>query len=174
MDFADLEWQLCRLLQNSEHAETMQYKLDSRYRHVLLDEFQDTNPLQWQILRAWFDAAVAVDTQPTVFIVGDPKQSIYRFRRADARLFGVARDYLKDNFAAQELHNNHTRRNAPAVLDAVNAVFARSSGRLRGFRAANCRTHRPAGSCDGVAAGQSLSKTKKSKRKMRRLCCAIR
>jgi len=124
MDFSDLEWQLCRLLQQSEHAETMQYKLDSRYRHVLLDEFQDTNPLQWQILRAWFDAAVAVESQPTVFVVGDPKQSIYRFRRADARLFGMARDYLKEHFAAHELHNNHTRRNAPAVLDAVNAVFA--------------------------------------------------
>ncbi len=124
MDFSDLEWQLCRLLQRSEHAETMQYKLDSRYRHVLLDEFQDANPLQWQILRAWFDAAVAVDSQPTVFVVGDPKQSIYRFRRADARLFGVARDYLQQNFAAQQLHNNHTWRNAPAVLDAVNAVFA--------------------------------------------------
>jgi len=72
MDFSDLEWQLCRLLQQSEHAETMQYKLDSRYRHVLLDEFQDTNPLQWQIMRAWFDAAVAVESQPTVFVVGDP------------------------------------------------------------------------------------------------------
>ena len=124
MDFSDLEWQLCRLLQQSEHAETMQYKLDSRYRHVLLDEFQDTNPLQWQILRAWFDASVAVESQPTVFVVGDPKQSIYRFRRADARLFGVAREYLKEHFAAHELHNNHTRRNSPAVLDAVNAVFA--------------------------------------------------
>ncbi len=124
MDFSDLEWQLCRLLQQSEHAETMQYKLDSRYRHVLLDEFQDTNPLQWQIMRAWFDAAVAVDSQPTVFIVGDPKQSIYRFRRADARLFGVAREYLKEHFAAHEQRNNHTWRNAPAILDAVNAVFA--------------------------------------------------
>ena len=130
MDFSDLEWQLCRLLQQSEHAETMQYKLDSRYRHVLLDEFQDTNPLQWQILRAWFDAAVAVESQPTVFIVGDPKQSIYRFRRADARLFGMARDYLKEYFTAHELHNNHTRRNAPAVLDTVNAVFA---GHPEGF-----------------------------------------
>jgi ATP-dependent helicase/nuclease subunit A len=123
MDFSDLEWQLCRLLQQSEHAETMQYKLDCRYRHVLLDEFQDTNPLQWQTLRAWFDAAAAADTRPTVFIVGDPKQSIYRFRRADARLFGVARDYLLEQYGAHALHNNHTRRNAPAVLDVVNAVF---------------------------------------------------
>ncbi len=123
MDFSDLEWQLCRLLQDSEHAETMQYKLDSRYRHVLLDEFQDTNPLQWQIMRAWFDAAVAVESQPTVFIVGDPKQSIYRFRRADARLFGVAREYLQENFGAATLGNSLTRRNAQPVVDAVNAVF---------------------------------------------------
>ncbi len=138
MDFSDLEWQLCRLLQNSEHAETMQYKLDSRYRHVLLDEFQDTNPLQWQILRAWFDAAVAVDTQPTVFIVGDPKQSIYRFRRADARLFGVAREYLKENFAAHELHNNQTRRNALPIIETVNAVFREQPD---GFEFAEHKTH---------------------------------
>ncbi len=138
MDFADLEWQLSRLLQNSEHAETMQYKLDSRYRHVLLDEFQDTNPLQWKTLRAWFDASAAVDSQPTVFIVGDPKQSIYRFRRADARLFGVARDYLKQNFAAHELHNNRTRRNALPIVEAVNAVFRDQPD---GFEFAEHETH---------------------------------
>jgi ATP-dependent helicase/nuclease subunit A len=138
IDFADLEWQLCRLLQQSEHAETMQYKLDSRYRHVLLDEFQDTNPLQWQIMRAWFDAAVAVESQPTVFIVGDPKQSIYRFRRADARLFGVARDYLREHFGAETLGNSLTRRNAQPVVDAVNAVFRDQPD---GFEFVEHRTH---------------------------------
>jgi len=138
MDFSDLEWQLCHLLQNSEHAETMQYKLDSRYRHVLLDEFQDTNPLQWQILRAWFDAAVAVESQPTVFVVGDPKQSIYRFRRADARLFGVAREYLVENFAAATLGNSLTRRNAQPVVDAVNAVFREQP---EGFEFVEHQTH---------------------------------
>jgi ATP-dependent helicase/nuclease subunit A len=138
MDFSDLEWQLCRLLQQSEHAETMQYKLDSRYRHVLLDEFQDTNPLQWQILRAWFDAAVAVDSQPTVFVVGDPKQSIYRFRRADARLFGVAREYLREHFAAETLGNSMTRRNSQPVVDAVNAVFR---SQPNGFEFVEHQTH---------------------------------
>ncbi len=133
MDFADLEWQVCRLLQQSEHAETMQYKLDSRYRHVLLDEFQDTNPLQWQIMRGWFDAAVAVESRPSVFLVGDPKQSIYRFRRADARLFRVARDYLTTHFGAEHLRENHTRRNSPRVLEAVNAVFAAHPGILEHF-----------------------------------------
>ncbi|HEY0666449.1 MAG TPA: UvrD-helicase domain-containing protein [Gallionella sp.] len=138
MDFSDLEWQLCRLLQQSEHAETMQYKLDSRYRHVLLDEFQDTNPLQWQILRAWFDAAVAVESQPTVFVVGDPKQSIYRFRRADARLFGVAREYLREHFDAATLGNSLTRRNAQPVVDAVNAVFSEQPD---GFEFVEHQTH---------------------------------
>ena len=154
MDFSDLEWQLCRLLQQSEHAETMQYKLDSRYRHVLLDEFQDTNPLQWQILRAWFDASVAVDSQPTVFVVGDPKQSIYRFRRADARLFGVAREYLKEHFAAHELHNNHTRRNAPAVLVAVNAVFADHPEGFVDFEPHTAEHAELAWLCHGVAFGR--------------------
>ncbi|MEJ1959053.1 MAG: UvrD-helicase domain-containing protein [Nitrosomonadales bacterium] len=46
MDFTDLEWQVCHVLNQSDCAEYMQYKLDSRYKHVLLDEFQDTNPLQ--------------------------------------------------------------------------------------------------------------------------------
>ncbi|MDO8350732.1 MAG: UvrD-helicase domain-containing protein [Gallionella sp.] len=123
LDFGDLEWRVCQLLNDSDHAEYLQYKLDSRYRHVLLDEFQDTNPLQWQILQSWFAASAAVDSAPTVFVVGDPKQSIYRFRRADARLFGVVRVFLQDHYQAVHLKKNETRRNAPAVLAAVNGVF---------------------------------------------------
>ena len=123
LDFGDLEWRVCQLLNDSDHAEYLQYKLDSRYSHVLLDEFQDTNPLQWQILQSWFAAADAVDSRPTVFVVGDPKQSIYRFRRADARLFGVVRGFLQRHYGAHHLTQNMTRRNAPAVLDAVNGVF---------------------------------------------------
>jgi len=123
LDFGDLEWRVRQLLNNSDHAEYLQYKLDSRYRHVLLDEFQDTNPLQWQILQAWFAASAAVESTPTVFVVGDPKQSIYRFRRADARLFGVVRGFLQQHYAAHYLSQNETRRNAPAVLAAVNGVF---------------------------------------------------
>ena len=123
LDFGDLEWRVCQLLNDSDHAEYLQYKLDSRYRHVLLDEFQDTNPLQWQILQSWFAASAAVDSTPTVFVVGDPKQSIYRFRRADARLFGVVREFLQQHYHAVHLKKNETRRNAPAVLAAVNGVF---------------------------------------------------
>ncbi len=123
MDFTDVEYQVASLMKHSDSAEYMQYKLDSRYKQVLLDEFQDTNPLQWQILQAWFEASVAAGEPPKIFIVGDPKQSIYRFRRADARLFGEVKDFMRAKFSAHYLTQNETRRNAPGVLDVVNGVF---------------------------------------------------
>ncbi len=125
LDFADLEWRAYQLLTSSDHAETVQYRLDSRYRHILLDEFQDTNPIQWQCLTAWLSASVAAspDDKPTVFMVGDTKQAIYRFRRTDARIFDVACDYLVEHFHAQVCALNSTRRNAPPVVAAVNAAF---------------------------------------------------
>ena len=124
MDFTDVEYQVARLMKQSDSAEYMQYKLDSRYKQVLLDEFQDTNPLQWQILQAWFEASVAAGEPPKIFIVGDPKQSIYRFRRADARLFGEVSNFMQQEFSAHYLTQNETRRNAPAVLEVINGVFA--------------------------------------------------
>jgi ATP-dependent helicase/nuclease subunit A len=123
IDFADLEWRAFSLLTESEHAETMQYRLDQRYRHILLDEFQDTNPIQWQCLTAWLTASVGADNRPTVFMVGDPKQAIYRFRRTDARLFQIAKKYFAEHFDANIFALNRTRRNAPAVVDFVNHIF---------------------------------------------------
>ncbi len=124
IDFADLEWRAFSLLTQSEQAETMQYRLDQRYRHILLDEFQDTNPIQWQCLTAWLTASVGADNRPTVFMVGDPKQAIYRFRRTDARLFQIAKKYFAEHFDASIFALNRTRRNAPAVVDFVNDIFA--------------------------------------------------
>jgi ATP-dependent helicase/nuclease subunit A len=123
VDFTDVEWRVHHLLNRSDHAEYMQYKLDCRYRHILLDEFQDTNPLQWQIMRSWLDASAGAGNRPTVFLVGDPKQAIYRFRRADARLFGMAADFLEQEFGAHRLQQNMSRRSAPEVLEAVNRLF---------------------------------------------------
>ncbi len=124
LDFTDIEYRARELLTESDHAAYMQYKLDARYRHILLDEFQDTNPLQWQILKSWFDAAVGAGRTPLVFVVGDPKQSIYRFRGADARLFELATDYLKAHFGARHLTQHESWRNAQPVLDTVNRLFA--------------------------------------------------
>ncbi len=99
MDFADLEWQAACLMADEETATYLQVRLDARYRHLLLDEFQDTNPLQWRILQGWLAGYAGLGERPTVFLVGDPKQSIYRFRRADARLFGAASTMLQAEFA---------------------------------------------------------------------------
>lgn len=121
-DFADLEWHAWRLLTHEEHAAYLHSRLDARYRHILLDEFQDTNPLQWGIVRAWLDAYGDDGARPSVFIVGDPKQSIYRFRRADQRVFAAAVAMLKQQ-GAHDLKTRQTRRNAVAIVDALNAGF---------------------------------------------------
>jgi len=118
-DFADLEWQAWCLLQSPDHAAYVQSRLDARYKHILLDEFQDTNPLQWSIVRAWLSAYGADTQAPTVFVVGDPKQSIYRFRRADPRVF-VAVSAMLSKQGASLLRTNQTRRNASAIVDVVN------------------------------------------------------
>ena len=133
LDFADAEWHACRLLGDEAWAGYMQYKLDARYRHLLLDEFQDTNPLQWQTLQSWLEASQGAGRAPTVFLVGDPKQSIYRFRGAEPRLFQLARTWLEERLQAVHLPYNSTRRLAPAVLEAVNATFAPLGAPYPGF-----------------------------------------
>jgi ATP-dependent helicase/nuclease subunit A len=122
IDFVDAEWNVLKLLRDEDTAAFLQARLDARYGHVLLDEFQDTNPLQWQILLAWL-AAYSDASRPTVFLVGDPKQSIYRFRRAEPRLFSVAADFLMREFDAERCEQDATRRNAQPIIDVVNAVF---------------------------------------------------
>ncbi len=123
IDYGDIEWHACELVRDGDNAAYMHCKLDARYRHILVDEFQDTNPLQWLTLRSWLAAAAAADARPTVFMVGDPKQSIYRFRRAEARLFDCARQYLEEEFAARTLSQDESRRCALAVIEVVNALF---------------------------------------------------
>lgn len=133
IDYGDIEWRAYQLLGSGEHAPYLQSKLDARYRHILLDEFQDTNPLQWLTLKAWFAAAAESGSTPTVFLVGDPKQSIYRFRRAESRLFAHAADDLEAMFGAQRLAQDESRRCAQPVIDLVNAVFGAPGANYQGF-----------------------------------------
>jgi len=74
IDFADAEWLACRLLASEEYAPMLALKLDARYRHLLLDEFQDTNPLQWQGLSAWLaqhEAALREALTPELILFGE-------------------------------------------------------------------------------------------------------
>jgi len=127
VDFTDLEWHAHRLLRDPQIAAYMQTWLDARYRHVLLDEFQDTNPLQWQVLQSWLAAYEADAQRPGVFLVGDPKQSIYRFRGAAPQVFAVAAAQLARQYGARRLRTNVTRRNASALVQAFNRVFANAN-----------------------------------------------
>ena len=125
LDFADLEWHAYRLLNGSEQAHWVQYKLDARIDHFLIDEFQDTNPTQWRLLLPLFEelAASEAERPRSVFLVGDAKQSIYRFRRADARLLTAASTYLEEHLNAERFSLEASRRSAPAIIDAVNRAF---------------------------------------------------
>ena len=129
VDMNDLERGGLALLSQPELAGWVQQRLDSQVRHLLIDEFQDTSPLQWQALHGWLSGyAGAGGSQMSVFIVGDPKQSIYRFRRAEPRVFEAAGHFVREGLAGVSLACDHTRRNAPEVLAAVNAAFASVSG----------------------------------------------
>jgi ATP-dependent helicase/nuclease subunit A len=122
-DFDDLEIGVSMLMGDAANAAYLQSRLDAKYKQILVDEFQDTNPLQWQILRAWLAGYSEGDEKPKVFIVGDPKQSIYRFRRADPRLFVSARQFLHQNLDAAYIEQDKTRRNADQINLAVNKIF---------------------------------------------------
>ncbi|MCM2251603.1 MAG: UvrD-helicase domain-containing protein [Ramlibacter sp.] len=138
VDMNDVERAALSMLSDTVLSGWVQERLDARVKHVLIDEFQDTNPLQWQALYAWLSSyAGAGGDAPSVFIVGDPKQSIYRFRRAEPQVFRAAQAFVVDALAGDLLSCDHTRRNAPAVLEAVNAVMAQAqqAGQYEGFRA---------------------------------------
>ncbi|MEP7056675.1 MAG: UvrD-helicase domain-containing protein [Caldimonas sp.] len=141
-DMADLERCALALLRDATLSGWVQERLDMRVRHLLIDEFQDTSPLQWHALHAWLSAYAGAgggasgQRPPSVFIVGDPKQSIYRFRRAEPRVFDGAREFIVEGLGGTALACDHTRRNAPEVLGVVNAVFddACRRGEFDGFR----------------------------------------
>jgi len=137
LDFADLEWLACELLNRSEHASWVQYKLDSRIDHLLVDEFQDTNPTQWRLLLPLLQelAAGRDERGRSVFLVGDRKQSIYSFRRANPALLEEASEWLQQHLQAQRYPLDASRRSAAAIIDCVNAVFGTAPlhERLAGF-----------------------------------------
>ncbi len=138
VDMNDVEQAALLMLADPVLSGWVQERLDARIKHLLIDEFQDTNPLQWQALHAWLSSyAGAGGNAPGVFIVGDPKQSIYRFRRAEPQVFRAAQDFVVDALQGDLLSCDHTRRNAPPVMTVVNEVMAtaQEAGQYDGFRA---------------------------------------
>ena len=136
VDMGDLERAALMLMSDPVLSGWVQERLDAQIEHVLIDEFQDTNPLQWQALSAWLSSYAGAGRAPSVFLVGDPKQSIYRFRRAEPQVFKAAQRFVREGLGGDLLSCDHTRRNAPAIMDLVNGVMgqAQSDGEFSGFR----------------------------------------
>ena len=126
LDFSDLEWKCYQLLNSSENAIWIQYKIDQRIDHFLIDEFQDTNPTQWQLLKPLLEeiAANPDERWRSVFLVGDTKQSIYSFRRANPKLQTEASTWLHENLSALNTPLDSSRRSSPAIIDVVNQLFS--------------------------------------------------
>ncbi|MGH7821866.1 MAG: UvrD-helicase domain-containing protein, partial [Candidatus Binatia bacterium] len=132
LDFLDLLLRARDLVRDNRGARV---ELQRRFTHLLVDEFQDTDPLQAELLLllAASDPAETdwrrVRPAPgKLFVVGDPRQSIYRFRRADVALYeGVKRQILASGGALVELVTSF--RAVPEIQLAVNAAFA---PRMRG------------------------------------------
>jgi len=136
VDMNDVERAALLMLADPVLSGWVQERLDARIRHLMIDEFQDTNPLQWQALYAWLIGYSGAGTAPSVFLVGDPKQSIYRFRRAEPQVFRAAQAFVVHGLGGDLLSCDHTRRNAEAVIDTVNSVMAtaRETDAYEGFR----------------------------------------
>jgi ATP-dependent exoDNAse (exonuclease V) beta subunit len=120
MTFADLT----AALTGAESIGTLDeiaFRLDARLHHVLLDEFQDTSLMQWRALEPLVrEIASVAPPERSFFCVGDAKQSIYVWRDAAPELH-AALPSLLPGLAEVELSEN--RRSAPAIIEAVNAVF---------------------------------------------------
>jgi len=116
MEFDDLLICVHRLLTDPAH-ESVRRRVSSGVRLLMVDEFQDTDPRQVEIVKAFCGENWA---ERGLFIVGDYKQSIYRFRDAEPRVFAELSDHLG---AQGRLSLTANFRSQPAIIDFVNAVF---------------------------------------------------
>ncbi|MFM1558599.1 MAG: UvrD-helicase domain-containing protein [Roseibacillus sp.] len=108
------------------------YRLDGRYDHWLLDEFQDTSYLQWSIIEPLVDEAVQdVSQQRSLFQVGDVKQAIYAWRGGDTRLFHDIFERYRgsddDPRALRPRPLNVSWRSGHDVIHLVNRIFGETS-----------------------------------------------
>jgi DNA helicase-2/ATP-dependent DNA helicase PcrA len=119
LDFDDLLFYVVQMLEDD--ADTRAH-YQSRFRHILVDEFQDTNTAQYRLLR------LLAGDQPDLFVVGDPDQSIYRWRGADYRNVRRFQENYPDALTVL-LEQNY--RSTQTILDVAMAVIDRNTGRQK-------------------------------------------
>jgi ATP-dependent helicase/nuclease subunit A len=133
VDFPELLDRAVDLLRQMDEFSQSRYRLESRYHHVLVDEFQDTSRRQWELVellvQSWgegFGLVHEAPVPPSLFIVGDRKQSIYRFRDADVTLLDAAAATIRalrpDGGGRRAIARSFRAR--PALLAFVNDICA--------------------------------------------------
>ncbi len=124
VDFVEIAQRATQALSNDAGEPTeLALRLDYQIRHLLVDEFQDTSPSQIalleQLMQGWQQ-----DDGRTLFCVGDPMQSIYRFRKANVSLFIHAANNGIGDIRLQRLRLYRNNRACPPVVDWINQTFA--------------------------------------------------
>ncbi|MBI5204228.1 MAG: UvrD-helicase domain-containing protein [Nitrospirae bacterium] len=132
LDFNDLEILTYEALIKNSEWQNILYAFDEHTDHILVDEFQDTSSMQWKIIdklteewRSGLGAKREAGEVPTIFLVGDDKQSIYLFRGANAGVFQEAKERLSEwmgnEFCFEEAKENF--RSLPAIINFTNNLF---------------------------------------------------
>ena len=122
LSFDDLTYFTYRLLHESISKEFLYFKIDSKFRHILLDEFQDTSTLQFLLLKPLIDEIFAGQGQSefkSFFYVGDTKQSLYRFRGGVEELF----DKVAERYGVKIEQMDTNYRSSRHVVEQVNRWF---------------------------------------------------
>jgi exodeoxyribonuclease V beta subunit len=123
LTFDDLTYFTYRLLHESMSKEFLYFKIDAKFKHILLDEFQDTSTLQFLLLKPLIDEIFAGQGQSELrsfFYVGDTKQSLYRFRGGVEELF----DKVAEHYGVEIEQMNTNYRSSQLVVEQVNLWFA--------------------------------------------------
>ncbi len=124
VDFVEVSHRALGALEDETGPTDLALRLDYRIQHLLVDEFQDTSPAQVKLLEKLTAGWEAGDGR-TLFCVGDPMQSIYRFRKADVGLFLQVAAFGIGHLRLEPLHLTRNNRSCPAVVDWVNLAFDR-------------------------------------------------
>lgn len=122
VDFSEIAARALQALSDDTADSPIREHLDYRLRHLLIDEFQDTSPLQVELLKR-LTTGWENDPERSVFLVGDPMQSIYRFRKADVGLFLRVRQRGLGRLQPESLRLYRNNRSYPAIIDWVNQTF---------------------------------------------------
>jgi ATP-dependent exoDNAse (exonuclease V) beta subunit len=145
LDFAGVLERAVGLLKDLDEFALSRFRLESRYRHVLVDEFQDTSRAQWELVahlvRGWGEGLGAASDalSPSIFVVGDRKQSIYAFRDAESALLDEAAAFIETLRADGDPRRAITVsfRAVSPILSFVNDLFGaveKAPGRIDAFR----------------------------------------